>query len=183
MRSDEFIRSLEHLHEGMLRTLHSTSANSYYGDEYKLAAGALRRILLKEKSSMLLYPDMSKDTYEGSDYFCFSAPCTKAEWDNMYSQRISQDQSEHYLPFLVMKDEAAEEEVCVVLRFPHTTDEQAVTTAAWIRTAKEFTGMIYAVGHDNAYGDMQSLSSIIARTAGCSPAQVRHLDLIPNEKE
>ena len=92
--------------------------------------------------------------------------------------------SKHYLPWVIMTDSMKDEKVCVILRRPHNTDDEAVTSAAYIRSVKEFSGMIYAMKFDDSYGDLPiSYATIIARTSGCDPSQVRHLDIVKKEQE
>lgn len=123
---------------------------------------------------MLLYPDMSRTTYDGSETFCFAAPCTKDEWYRLLRDgRCINDGVR--LPYIIIGEK--EEQVCIVLRRDHSTDDEAVETAAWIRVALEnFNGMIYALDHVDApqYG---SVAQIVARTAGANPKQVKHIDL------
>ncbi len=121
---------------------------------------------------MLLFPDMRREQYEGNDNFVFAAPCTKVEWDYLHNKSV---QEEHYLPYIFMKDDP-DDVSCLILRLPEITDEQAVTTAAWIRVSEEYTGMIYAVSFESV-PTIQSLSSIVARTAGCNPKQVKHIEI------
>lgn len=128
---------------------------------------------------MLLYPDMTRQQYDGSETFVFAAPCTKHEWYSMY--KYAADDGNH-LPYVFDKaDDDPENHVCIILRHQETIDDHAVETAAWVRIKEEFTGMIYAMKYDPQPPNMAT-ASIIARTAGANPKQVRHVDL-PHEKE
>lgn len=136
-----------------------------------LAAGC---IIEKEKRKVMLYPDMTREQYEGSETFVFAAPCTKDEWYRM--KALSCDDGDH-LPYLFSEDhDEMQEQVCIVLRFPESIDDHAVETAAWIRIKHEFNGMIYAMKYDPQPPDY-GIAATIARTAGAPPNQVRHIEL------
>lgn len=136
----------------------------------------------------MLYPDMSRSTYDKSDHFVFAAPCTKHEWYELHGQILSQwaqrtkktpnsrGATEDYLGWIELEDDSLEK-VCVILRTPEATDTMCEETAAWIRVSQEFTGMIYALKYDPGYGfgNGESLSQIVCRTAGVPPSQVRHV--------
>jgi len=170
------------LSDNLRRKLHELSKSMYnnsrteeffnWQEEFEECAKYINRVVREEKESMLLFPDMRREQYEGNDNFVFAAPCTKVEWDYLHSKSV---QEEHYLPYIFMKDDP-DDVTCLVLRLPEITDEQAVTTAAWIRVSEEYTGMIYAVSFESV-PSVQSLSSIVARTAGCNPKQVKHIEI------
>lgn len=119
---------------------------------------------------MMLYPDMTRHQYDGSETFVFAAPCTKDEWYTM--KGFAEDDGSH-LPYLIDEED---EPICIVLRFPETIDDHAIETAAWVRIRHEFTGMIYAMKYD-PQPPSTSIASVIARTAGVNPKQVGHFDL------
>ncbi len=135
---------------------------------------------------MMLYPDMSRSTYDKSDHFVFAAPCTHDEWQALWYEiqvrwrkRKSCDPDSRamtadYLGWLMVKDDS-DEKICIVLTDHDNTDEQAEETAAWIRVSEEFRGMIYALKYDAAYGSAETLAQVICRTAGVPPSQVRHV--------
>lgn len=123
---------------------------------------------------MLLYPDQSRTTYDGSETFVFAAPCTKDEWYRLLRHGGCINDGSR-LPYIMTGKK--EDQVCIILRRSETTDDECVETAAWIRVAAEnFNGMIYAMDYVDApqYG---SVAKIIARTAGANPKQVKHIDL------
>jgi len=135
---------------------------------------------------MMLYPDMTRTTYDASDYFVFAAPCTQAEWFQL-SQQISRQwkgrkkttpqsrgKNDDYLAWIMLKDDS-EEEIVIILRDTLDTDSECEETAAWIRVSQEFRGMVYALKYDPAYGSEQTLAQIICRTAGVNPSQVRQV--------
>ena len=125
---------------------------------------------------MLLYPDMSRTTYDGSETFVFAAPCTKDEWYSLIRHPQCVNDGKR-LPFVLLQGGDKEDHVCVIMRREHSTDDEAVETAAWVRIAySNFNGMIYAQHYVDApqYG---SVAQIIARTAGANPKQVKHIDL------
>lgn len=121
---------------------------------------------------MMLYPDMTREQYDGSETFVFAAPCTKAEWREM--KEIAADDGDH-LPYLFGGEE---NEIVIILRFPESIDDHAVETAAWVRVKHEFNGMIYAMKYDPQPPDY-GIAATIARTAGAPPNQVRHIELPP----
>ncbi len=127
---------------------------------------------------MLLYPDMRRDLYDANDNFVFAAPCTEAEWRQLNADA---QMSGDYLPFLFIKEtyheNAPSDVTCIILMSPNTPDDDAIATAAWIRVVEEYTGMIYALNFEADYSRSNSLSSIVARTAGVPPKQVRHIEL------
>lgn len=128
---------------------------------------------------MMLYPDMTRPTYDASDHFVFAAPCTQGEWYELLACEsiASMGDDKQYLPWRILEDDS-DEKICVIMQATHDTDDDAETTAAWIRVSEEFRGMIYAVKYDSGYGSEQTLAQIICRTAGVPPSQVRHV-IIP----
>lgn len=134
---------------------------------------------------MLLYPDMSRESYSGNDNFVFAAPCQEWEWESMWR---SCDKDEDYLPYVIINEFFHENAppdwvACVILMRDSDSDDDALTTAAWLRVTQEYTGMIYAIKCDPAYQGETSLSSIVARTSGVDPKQVRHIELPTKRKE
>ena len=123
---------------------------------------------------MLLFPDMSVQQYDGSETFVFAAPCTKHEWYALYKMAID-DQT--HLPYIYYKEDKEAPDVGLILRYPESTDGQAIETAAWMRiTQQEFSGIIYAMKYDPRPPSSQ-IASIVLRTAGADPKQVSHIDL------
>lgn len=147
--------------------------------KYSDALRAIECTLAAYKENyMLLYPDMSRTQYDGSETFVFSAPCLKDEWYELLRDKFCINDGTR-LPYVVHGKK--EEMVCVILCRPESTDDEAVETAAWIRvTASKFNGMIYAMKYVDA-PQFGSVASIIARTAGADPKQVKHIDLEPKE--
>lgn len=143
--------------------------------KYAEVRRAINCVLAAHKEDyMLLYPDMSRTTYDGSETFVFAAPCTKDEWFQLLRDGRCINDGTH-LPYLISGKK--EDQVCIILRRKDSTDDEAVETAAWIRvTAENFNGMIYAMDYVDApqYG---SVAKIVARTAGANPKQVKHIDL------
>ena len=122
---------------------------------------------------MLLFPDMSRDQHEAQE-FCFCDPCTKEEWRKLKHQVVGGEGTDKYLPFVFAK--ADSDWVCVILRGTYDTDDECLTTAAWIRLVREFTGMIYALPFREGRAlTAQTMSAIIARTSGVPYHQVRHI--------
>ncbi len=160
-------------------------------EELMECAKYLNKLMREEKSRMMLYPDMTRSTYEASDYFVFAAPCTFKEWTELWREielrwrnRQSSDpnsraKNDDYLAWLIVKDDS-DEQVVIILHDKHDTDTEAEETAAWIRVSEEFTGMIYALKYDPGYGSSSTLAQIVCRTAGVPPSQVRHI--IPSRR-
>ena len=138
-------------------------------------AEIINREITKEKNRLLLYPDMTREQYKGSETFVFAAPCTQAEWKQLKSLSSTIDDGDH-LPFTMIDEDTTQ--VCIVLMFQESIDAHAVETAAWARLTHEFTGMIYALKYNPAPPD-DSLAATIGRTAGANPKLVRHIDLPP----
>lgn len=135
---------------------------------------------------MLLYPDMRRELYDANENFVFAAPCMESEWKELYENRNEPNRASDYLPFTFIKEsfhtEAPPDVTCIILMSPQTLDDEAIATAAWIRVAEEYTGMIYALTFDPAYAGSTSLSSIVARVAGVNPKQVRHIEIIKRKE-
>ena len=135
---------------------------------------------------MLLYPDMRRKPYDANENFVFAAPCTEAEWKELFASRSEPNRDRDYLPFTFVKEtfheNAPPDVTCIILMSPNTLDEDAIATAAWIRVVDEYTGMIYALTFDPAYAGETSLSSIVARVAGVNPKQVRHIEIIKRKE-
>jgi len=132
---------------------------------------------------MLLYPDMRRETYTGNDNFVFAAPCLEVEWKSLLANA---SKNPNQLPFTYIKERfhenAPPDVTCIILMSPQSTDDDAIATAAWIRVVDEYTGMIYALTFDPAYAGATTLSSIVARTSGVDPKQVRHIELSTKRK-
>ncbi|VAW79636.1 hypothetical protein MNBD_GAMMA15-1660 [hydrothermal vent metagenome] len=134
----------------------------------------MQAAIVKEKSRVLLFPDMTVEQYNGSETFVFAAPCTKTEWHALKAMAID-DQT--HLPYVYYKEDKEAPDVGIILRYHDSTDAQALETAAWMRiTQQEFSGIIYAMKYDPRPPSTQ-LANIIARTAGANPKQVSHIDL------
>ena len=124
------------------------------------------------ENSVLLFPDMTRKQHEAQE-FCFADPCTLPEWNKLKAEA---SHTEGYLPFCYKPD--GDEIVCIILRGPDDTDDDCLTTAAWIRMVREFTGMIYALPYSDAPAlAATSMANIIARTAGVPFHQVRHIEV------
>lgn len=144
----------------------------------------LKDIIEQEKNRMMLYPDMSRSTYESSDHFVFAAPCTHGEWQTLWteiqmrnrklSDPKSRTKNNDYLAWITVEDDS-DEQVIIIMQGQYDTDDEAETTAAWVRVSEEFRGMIYALKYDSTYGSSQTLAQIVCRTAGVPPSQVRHV--------
>ncbi len=137
-----------------------------------------KALILQEQGHVILYPDMTRRQYDGSETFVFAAPCTKPEWYAMKALPITHDDSSH-LPYLICEEDG---ERCIILRFPETIDDHAIETAAWIRIKHSYRGMIYAMRYD-PQPPSTSIASVIARTAGANPKQVGHFDLQHHERK
>jgi hypothetical protein len=123
---------------------------------------------------MLLFPDMSREQHEAQE-FCFCDPCTKEEWRRLKHQ--VKCTREGYLPHVIKHDDS-KEEIAIILRGTWDTDEDCVTTAAYLRLVHEFSGMIYALPfREGSALTSQPMSAIIARTAGVPFFQVRHIEV------
>lgn len=119
---------------------------------------------------MLLFPDVSREQHEAQE-FVFASPCTFAEW-----QRVRDKAKRYpgYLPFALVKED--EETIAIICRKDCDSDDDCVTTAAWLRLVREFSGMIYALAYTHLPAPT-STGAIIARTAGVNPKQVRHVEV------
>jgi hypothetical protein len=121
--------------------------------------------------TMLLFPDMNREQHKAQE-FCFAAPTSQIEWLKLKA-KVSCTR-EGYLPHVIVKED--EEEIALVLRDLSDTDDDCVATGAYLRMVLEFTGMIYALPY--AQGPIgTTIASIIARTAGVPPHQVRHVEV------
>jgi hypothetical protein len=124
------------------------------------------------ENEMLLFPDQTREQHEAQE-FCFADPCTLPEWNKLKAEAST---PEGYLPFVYK--ECDEEQVCIILRDATATDEDCLTTAAWIRMVREFSGYIFALPFkDSVALTSQSMAQIIARTAGVPYHQVRHIEV------
>jgi hypothetical protein len=127
---------------------------------------------------VLLFPDLSREQHHAQE-FVFAVPCRKHEWHKLYQQaeRINQPQDGVASPFLpYYKTREDDEEIIIILRSPVNTDEQCLSTAAYLRMVDEFTGMIYSLPYSETDA-MNSIADIIRRTAGVPPHQVRHIEV------
>ena len=125
------------------------------------------------ENEMLLFPDQTREQHEAQE-FCFADPCTLPEWNKLKAEAST---PEGYLPFVYK--ECDEEQICIILRDATATDDDCLTTAAWIRMVRGFSGYIFALPYrEGAALTMgQSMAHIIARTAGVPSHQVRHIEV------
>lgn len=120
---------------------------------------------------MLLFPDVTRQQHE-SEHFVFSVPCTLDEWRKLCTKQHWVDN--HYLSYVILEED--EEPIAIILVDSGNTDDEALTLAAHLRMVSDFTGMIYALPyHTDRLNN--SIGSIIARTAGVNPKQVRHVEI------
>lgn len=122
---------------------------------------------------MLLFPDMRKERHEAQE-FVFASPCTYAEWFKLKGRCGFRWGDKQYLPYTLVKE--GEERIAIICRSPDDSDDDCLVTAAYLRMVGEFTGMIYALPYQTDRLN-NSIGSIIARTAGVDPKQVRHVEI------
>lgn len=133
----------------------------------------LEALLDAMENEMLLFPDQSREQHEAQE-FCFADPCTLPEWNRLKAEAST---PEGYLPFCYKECDEGEQ-VCIILRDATATDDDCLTTAAWIRLTREFTGHIFALPFkDSVALTSQSMAQIIARTSGVPFHQVKHIEV------
>lgn len=138
--------------------------------EFKVFADTWHSFLQRLEHRMLLYPDMSRSGYDAKE-FVFASPCSYAQWDRAL-RRATKDVG--YLPWLEIEEEG--ESIVIICRSPEHTDDDCLTTAAWLRIVNNFRGMIYALPYDDKPLDY-SIGAVLARTSGVDPKQVRHVEV------
>lgn len=114
-----------------------------------------------------VYPDMSRKQYTGNDTFVFAAPIPEPTWRFIHAipgvQRTGDGVAYVTIP---------DEDVIVIMREKHHTDEDMLTAAAHIRVVDQETKMIYACPAGNL-----TQTQIINRTAGAPRALCKMLTI------
>lgn len=130
---------------------------------------------------MLLFPDMTRDQHDAQE-FCFAAPCTTQEWYKLMAlakktkpPKGAGVMETDFLKYVLIEED--DETICIIPRPATATDDDCVASGAYIRMVAEFTGMIYAVPSSCDTRVGESMASIIHRTAGVPPHQVRHVEV------
>lgn len=155
-----------HIENGMGPHLPPGRQRELFRDVYYRLEG-LQQMM---EESMLLFPDMNRTQHEALE-FCFAAPCAEVEWRKLYKHCAI---NHEWLPYHIVTED--EEKIALILRKPEDSDDDCLATGAYLRMVKEFTGMMYALPY--ATGPIgTTIASIIARTAGVPPHQVRHVEV------
>lgn len=155
-----------HIQDGMATHLPPGRQKELCRDVYYRLEG-LQQMM---EETVLLFPDMARNQHEAQE-FCFAAPCAEVEWKSIYKRCAL---NSGYLPYHIVKEDG--EKVALILRDMGDSDDDCLATGAYLRMVKEFTGMIYAVPYSRLELGT-SIASIIARTAGVPPHQVRHVEI------
>lgn len=156
------------IQDGMATHLAEGQQKELSRDVYYMLEG-LQQMM---EETVLLFPDMTRSQHEAQE-FCFAAPCAEVEWKSILNRCAL---NSGYLPYHIVEEVEDEERVALILRDMSDSDDDCLATGAYLRMVKEFTGMIYAVPYSRLELGT-SIASIIARTAGVPPHQVRHVEI------
>ena len=124
-----------------------------------------------------LYPDMSRDKYEGSDSFIYAAPIEKHDWERLL--RTAQMTTETGVKWEIINQIGSGDSFAILLRDTHHTDDLMLETAAWLRFTISFQGVIYAVPGKSGI----PFSDVVACTAGAPRHLCKMFDLPKEEKD
>lgn len=142
--------------------------------EFKIWAETLHEFIQYLENRMLLFPDLTKKQHE-AEHFVFAYPCSSTEWHKLFDHARRTKTPKEYYPYVFIDDR--DERIAIILRPQMGTDEECLTTAAYLRMVKEHTGMIYALPFNLNFDEDYSFGAIIARTAGVDPKKVRHVEV------
>jgi hypothetical protein len=127
----------------------------------------------------------------------FAAPISKADWERLITKAFYRHQeTPEDMYYLILRDSTLSppdnddsagvysmsnedlKDVCVLFRNATHTDDACKNAAAWIRTVKRYSGMIYATPATN--NDVNSTAAILS-TSACPPEQVVMVDYFSGE--
>jgi hypothetical protein len=124
-----------------------------------------------------LYPDMSREKYEGSDSFIYAAPIEQHHWDEL--RETAQLTTETGVKWTMIQTLGNRDSFAILLRETQHTDDQMLETAAWLRFTLSFQGVIYAVPGKSGI----SISDTVVYTAGAPRHLCKMFDLPKEEKK
>lgn len=116
-----------------------------------------------------LYPDMGRSQYTKNDTFVYAAPITTDVW--MQLQKYARHDGEKN-GFLLPDDIEGLDDV-IILRSKHMTDDDCMTTQAFIRLVHGNRERVYCV----PYRDQVSTAVLANATAGAPRALCKMLSL------
>lgn len=148
----------------------------------KITVQALKSFVKEVVKVPNLFPDQSREHYEGSEDFVFGAPIDVQSWARLHTMAAF-CMNTSKTPYVNLPKETYNDEcgVTLLLRSEDESDDDMLEAAAWLRMAKDCTARIYAVG---SYREM-GLYDQLSKTMGLSNAH-RRLSImfdLPKEKK
>lgn len=126
-----------------------------------------------------LFPDMSRETYKGSDDFIFGAPIDETVWKKLCE--MSHTTGNNGTPFYRLPKEVTNTDfgITVLLRNGDRTDDDMLEAAAWLRVIENNRDRIYAV----PWYKTMDLQTALIKTIGAPRALSVMFDLPKPDKE
>ena len=110
-----------------------------------------------------LFPDMSRENYEGSEDFIFGAPIQEADWRLLYQNAMKSKNGVRFYTDRPSK-------ITILLRESHHSDDDMLEAGAWLRMLLGDKNRMYAV---ESFREM-SLTNRMLKTIGAP----RHLSVM-----
>ena len=125
-----------------------------------------------------LFPDMSRETYKGSDDFIYGAPIDETVWKRLceMASMTANDTPYFRLPKEVTNTDFG---ITVLLRNGDRSDDDMLEAAAWLRVIENNRDRIYAV----PWYKTMDLTTALTKTIGAPRALSVMFDLPKQEKE
>ena len=125
-----------------------------------------------------LFPDMSRETYKGSDDFIYGAPIDETVWKKLCEMAAM---TANDVPFFKLPKEVTNTDfgITVLLRNGDRSDDDMLEAAAWLRVVENNRDRIYAV----PWYKTMDLHTALTKTIGAPRALSVMFDLPkPNEE-
>lgn len=93
-----------------------------------------------------LFPDMTKEQYNGREDFIFAAPINRKTWLELFKERadMKTQNGAHFLSLSTISL-LTDSPTVIILRESCHSDQDMIEAGAWIRMTLGFTGRIYCV--------------------------------------
>lgn len=119
-----------------------------------------------------LYPDMSREQYQGSEDFIYSAPIDSEAWNELLNNHAHMNTANKVR--FVNLSTFTETPIVIMMEGLEHTDEALVEAGAWIRMTLGFHGLIYCVPRASGQPTMAEITN---RTMGAPRKLCKMIDI------